>query len=91
MVAFTITEKAPTRAFFWLKAPTTSVIVQLHRLIDLRHYSRWSDKCMINVFRLDSDRNLHNLYLCNKMKTTMVPLTMLKARYCLGKSHQLSY
>ena len=45
----TITEKAPTRAFSWLKAPTSafkqektlvgafSVIVQLHRLTDLRH------------------------------------------------------
>ena len=46
----TITEKAPTRAFSWLKEPSSaftfktkalvgafSVIVQLHQWIDLRH------------------------------------------------------
>ena len=35
---FTITEKAPTRAFSWLKAPTRAFTFKTL----LRHYAKWA-------------------------------------------------
>ena len=35
---FTITEKAPTRAFSWLKAPTSTFTFKTL----LRHYAKWA-------------------------------------------------
>ena len=35
---FTITEKAPTRAFSWLKAPTSAFTFKTL----LRHYAKWA-------------------------------------------------
>ena len=39
-LSFPIAEKAPTRAFYWLKAPTSAFIFKNL----LRHYAKWAPK-----------------------------------------------
>ena len=54
-LVFTITEKAPTRAFSWLKAPTSAFTFKTL----LRHYAKWAlTPRSLNV-KLGPRRNYH--------------------------------
>ena len=57
----TITEKAPTRAFSWLKAATTAFTFKTL----LRHYAKWALTPMVSIgVKLGSRRNYqrHDAY-----------------------------
>ena len=52
---FVITEKAPTRAFFWLKAATTAFTFKTL----LRHYAKWALTPQSLDVKLGPRRNYH--------------------------------
>ena len=52
---FVITEKAPSRAFSWLKAATTAFTFKTL----LRHYAKWALTPQSIIMKLGSRRNYH--------------------------------